>query len=494
MLRRSSLAAGVEEALRDLGGSFLPWDEATGVRFDLAIAASENDQLAELDAPVLLVPHGAGHQKFYPYTSVVSGLNPDRLVVDGRVVPAAIALPHRAHLRRLRQACPPAAPYGVVVGDPALARMRGSQFRSEYLRAAFGAQEKRLVVMASTFGPESALGQFPDLPERLAAGLPSDEYQVVVVLHPGVWAAHGPWQVRAWLSQATRYGVHVIAPHEGWQAALLAASVVISDHGSLALYATALDKPVVLVGRGSAVTVPGSAAAVLAAGAPIWDPGSDPRTQLDTVIREHDRAVRDSVVKLLVDPSVDGAECARRLRTLMYRLLKLAEPAAPATFAQVPAPSVVSGPAPAWVAGAEVRPDGVRIERYPDLGTGDPHDALSYRHLVADIRTADLPQMGSASIVLTDDSTTGTVRRWAEQAPERLGRWPQATMLATVLDHTSCAVWTRAGLLLLSADEVIDPVVLASLAYARLAITGHLPARDRLHLGDRVIAVAVAAG
>jgi hypothetical protein len=127
--RRSRLGAGVEQALADLGVPFLPWDEATGTSLDLAVAASENDQLADLDAPVLLVPHGAGQQKFCPGTSVVSGLNPERLVVDGRVVPAAVALAHSTHLERLRQQCPPSAGYAEVVGDPALARTRRDPHR-----------------------------------------------------------------------------------------------------------------------------------------------------------------------------------------------------------------------------------------------------------------------------------------------------------------------------------------------------------------------------
>ncbi|MET0492273.1 MAG: hypothetical protein ABW000_03985 [Actinoplanes sp.] len=492
--RRSTLAAGVEEALADLGALILPWEEATGSRFDLALAASENDRLADLDAPVLLLPHGAGYQKFYPNTSVVSGLNADRLVVDGRVVPAAIALPHPSHLARLRQSCPEAAPYGVVVGDPALARMRSSQFRTPYLRSAIGGRDKHVVVLASTYGPESVLGRLPDLPEILVANLPGDEYQVVVVLHPGVWAAHGPWQVRAWLSQAVAYGVRVVPPQEGWQAALLAASVVISDHGSLALYAAVLGKPVLLAGRGSSVTVPGSAAAVLAATVPGWDPAADPREQLDAAIRGYDPTVQEQVTDRLVDPEARAGDPAHQLRALIYRLLNLAEPPAPAAFAPVPAPPPQACAVPAWAVGAEVRPDGIRIERYPDLGTGRPHDGLSHRHLVSDERSASLTQLGSAAVVVTDFRGAGLARRWIDQAPARLRPWPQATMLAAVVDQRSCLLWTDAGAYRLTADDPIDPVLLASLAYVRLTTTGRLLPQDRLYLADRSIAVEAAAG
>ncbi|WP_433532157.1 hypothetical protein ACQPYA_08965 [Micromonospora sp. CA-263727] len=490
---RSALAAGVDEALAELGAPVLPWRDAVSTRFDLALAASENDRLADLDASVLLLPHGAGHQKFYPDTAVVSGLNPERLVTGGRVVPAAIGLPHAAHLARLARLCPPAASRGVVVGDPALARMRGSRFRSGQLRAAFGARDKRLVVLASTFGPDSAFGRLPDLPERLVGGLPVDEYQVVVVLHPGVWAAHGPWQVRSWLEQAAAYGVQVVTPHEGWQAALLAASVVISDHGSLALYAAALDKPVVLVGRGSAVTVPGSAAARLAATAPVWDLDERPRQQLDAVIDQHEPGIHGQVINLLAEPDLHGEDCARRLRRLLYGLLRLEEPPATATFGPVVAPAMSVPAVPATVVGAEIQRDGMRIERYADLGHGEPRGGLEHRHLVADLRTASLAQLCSASVVLVNDRDVWSTRGWPVRAAEEMARWPQARILATVVDEASCVVWADGQVTLLRADEPLDPIVLASLAYLRLTTLGRIPAEDSVHLGRRAIGVVAVA-
>jgi hypothetical protein len=491
---RSALAAGVQEALDDLGASFLPWRAATGTRFDVALAASENDELAELQAPVLLLPHGAGYQKFYPGASAVAGLDADRLVMGGRVVPAAIGVSHPSDLVRLRELCPPAASIGVVVGDPALARMQGSQFRSGDLRAGFGGRDKCVVVVASTYGPDSVLGRLPDLPERLVASLPADEYRVLVALHPGVWAAHGPWQVRAWLASAVAYGVQVVTPREGWQAALLAASVVISDHGSMGVYAAALGKPVVLAGRGSAVTVPGSAASVLAVVAPIWDAAADPRRQLETVIREHRPAVRQEVMDVLVDPSLDAGGTARRLREVVYQLLGLAEPAMPAAFAPVAVPALPSSSAPAWVAGARLRPDGIGVERYPDLSAGPAHTGLAYRHLVADARTASLAQMNAAAVVVTDYRAAGSVRRWREQASEQLAFWPQATVLAGPVDQWSCAIRTAQGQVMLTVEEPVDPVLLASLAYVRLVTGGQVPARDRLFLGDRAIEVAAVVG
>jgi hypothetical protein len=263
----------------------------------------------------------------------------------------------------------------------------------------------------------------------------------------------------------------------------------------VALYAGVLGKPVILAGLASTTTVPGSAAEVLAGHAPLWDPNRASREQIDAVADRPDDAIVDAVTELLVEPLIDGAECARRLRAVMYRLLRLEEPATLAAFGPVLAMPTGASPAAAWVAGAVPQPDGVRIERYPDLGWGDPHTDLEYRHVVADLRTASIAQLGAAAILVTHRDPAESIRDWGERASAELARWPQAMMLAAVVDGISCAVRTTAGMtLVLRADAPIDPTVLASLAYARLVSTGYVPPSVRLYLGDRAIAVAAGAG
>lgn len=46
----------------------VPWEQALRTRFDLALAAGENDDLHLLEAPIILLPHVVGFQKFYPDT------------------------------------------------------------------------------------------------------------------------------------------------------------------------------------------------------------------------------------------------------------------------------------------------------------------------------------------------------------------------------------------------------------------------------------------
>ncbi|MFI5841999.1 hypothetical protein ACIA8K_20030 [Catenuloplanes sp. NPDC051500] len=279
-----NFAAGTPGFLDRLEAPLIPWPDAVSRRFDLALAASENDRLHELDAPILLVPHGLGFHKYYPGSTTISGMDPSRLVHDGRVVPAAIALTHPAELAVLAAACPPAVPRAVVVGDPCLDRMIAGRHRVPLYRAALGAHARTLVVLASTWGPDGLWGRFPDLLEVLAATLPADEFAVAAILHPGIWSAHGPWQVRAWLERAAAAGLRIVSPEDGWQATLSAADLVVSDAGSLSLYAALLGRPLLLAGGGPTV-VPGSAMERLLASAPRLSPASDLLEQVQEALR-----------------------------------------------------------------------------------------------------------------------------------------------------------------------------------------------------------------
>jgi hypothetical protein len=492
--------AGVDPFLERLEAPVISWRDATRTSFDLAVAASENDRLATLDAPVLLVPHGVGHQKYYPNSTTISGMNPERLVDGDRVVPAAIAVAHPDQQTRLRAECPAAAERAVVVGDPSLARMAGSAHRQRWYRERLSGPGRALVVLASTWGPHSLLGGRPGLVDELVARLPVDEYRLAVVLHPGIWAAHGPWQVRSWLAPAVEAGVHLVCPYEGWQAALVGASVVLADHGSLALYAAALDKPLLMAVPGSPTTVQGSALAVLGARAPVLDPARDLREQVVAAVAGHAPGGHEPVTRLAVLPP---AQCAGRLRELLYELLRLPEPAHEARFPAVGVPGGDPPPAapPTVVVGAAVSSGEVAVERFPDLRWGPTRDGLDHRHLVADVDRASLGQLAAAAILVTapDAAGAGTdaaATSWRRAADELLRQWPDASLVAAP-QCGGCRIRTRTGesLLRLAGDAAgIDPVVLGSLAYARLSTTGRLSDRDRLRIGSRVIEVIVEGG
>ncbi|GAA1625438.1 hypothetical protein J3R03_007146 [Actinoplanes couchii] len=467
------LATGMRSVLDSLDALVVPWADAVDGAFDLVLAASENDDLGDLAAPVIVLPHGAGHLKFYPGTTTISGLTPDR--VRDLTTSTTFALSHPDQLQRLAAVHPPAADKARVVGDPALGRMLASSHRAHSYRRGLDATGRQLVVLASTWGPDSLLGSWPDLPERLLAELPVDQYRVVAVLHPGIWA-HGSWQVRAWWSRATEYGLRILPPEDGWQAALLGASCVLTDFGSLGLYAAALDRPVLLSPRSSPSTVPGSPAEVLAGLAPRLDPASGLRDQIDATIRTH---VSGRFEQLSASAVQEPWRTAERLRSLLYERMSLAEPAHAAEFPPVPVPAVRHSGPTAIRASATATDELVTLVRYPSIAGADVPESLGHRHLVVELDRARLDQAGAADVLIVHADERA-------EAAALLRRWPHATMVAARIGPGTCWIHTRESAVVLHGHSGIDTTALASWAYVRIP---RIPAQDRLRLGDRVMDV-----
>ncbi|MEU6646868.1 hypothetical protein ABZ863_30625 [Saccharomonospora sp. NPDC046836] len=471
-------SAGLDEAMDSLRAPVVPWSKAIRTRFDLAIAASENDHLHQLAAPVLLLPHGLGFQKYYPGSRTVAGMNPQRLLHRGQPVLSAIALSHSDQYRQLADSCPEASSTGVVVGDPCLDRMLASGHMARRYRETLGATDRTLILLASTWGPDSLFGLHPTLPERLLAELPVDEYRVAMSLHAGVWA-HGPWQVRAWLSRAREAGLVLLPAHEDWRAAVLAADLVVSDRGSLSLYAAATDTPVLLTRENSATTVPGSPMASLTAQAPHLDTRGDLRAQLDSAVHTHTPWAYAAITKQAVD---NPGHCARPLRALLYELLQLTEPDRSPEFPTLPAPGPEHAGIHALFVGATMHADGsTSLERLP----ARPVDKdWSYPHLVAEAEHARLSEVSAASVVFLPDAPD-----FPAHAAEALRQWPHA-LLAAAARGRSCQLLIRDGTTAaLTMSGGVDPRLAASLAYVRLQQVGRIPDTDTFRLGERVIDV-----
>ncbi len=428
------LSSGVSEFLASLDAKVISWDQAVETRFDLAIAASENDELHRLKAPVLLVPHGIGHQKLYPHQRVISGLNPARLVRDGHVVPKRIGLSHSNQLRYLRQNCPQAEPNAVVVGDPCHDRMLASLNRAARYRRLLDVGERKHVVLASTWGPDSLLGTDPSLPARLLTEFPVDEYKFSLIVHPGAWAAHSPWQIRAWLSRALRAGLAVIPPQRGWQATVIAADCLISDGGSIALYAAAAKIPVLIGSREPATVVPDSPLAELLVRAPRLDPDGDLRRQVD-------QAGATEPLTDVAEQAVEfSGKCAELLRPVLYDLMRLAEPDARAVFRPVPDPVPdVTEPATFSV---EVRQylDQLAVFRFPSEQVGQ--GVSLGRHIVAHEELSTLDELEGADVVYCQ--FTGENADFADWAREIARRRPDAGIIAGIgVDR--CLLWSAEG-------------------------------------------------
>ncbi|MGW7657748.1 hypothetical protein ACWGJ7_38665, partial [Streptomyces tendae] len=166
-----------------------------------------------------------------------------------------------------------------------------------------------------------------------------EKYRVAAVLHPNIWGVHGAWQVRAWLVDCLRAGLLLLPPQEGWRAALVAADVVIGDHGSVTSYGAAIGAPVVLappvqecfLRLGSLAETVGRNAVRLQLDSPL--PG-----QLRAAMQRRSRIHQRYVAGMITSRPGQAAQILRRT---MYRLLDLPEPDRTLTVTPVPLPTPI---------------------------------------------------------------------------------------------------------------------------------------------------------
>jgi hypothetical protein len=323
---------GVQEFLASLRGVVLPWHQAVETRFALALAAGY-EGVHQLHAPVIVLPHGAGYNKF-----VVDGRNPrpgheldvyglsrQWLMRDGAVVPAAVVLSHREDLARLGRMCPEALPVATVVGDSCYDCIRASLPQRALYRAALGIRpDQQFVLATSTWGPHSLLAQAHGLLDRLMFELPREEYRVALLLHPNAWNAHGEWQIRSWLAGLRRAGLALVSQHSDWRGVLVAADRIVGDHGSMSLYGAAAGVPVQMAGFPVGDVDPSS---------PMGELGSlAPRLALDRPLRRQlagtsAAAGPDDYLRVAARISSEPGRFARNMRDLMYRKLRLRQAA-----------------------------------------------------------------------------------------------------------------------------------------------------------------------
>jgi hypothetical protein len=326
---------GLDAFVRTSGALVVPWTQAIRQQWDLVVAA-DHDGIEAVHGNLLLLPHGAGAAKSRLRSRMVAaagrpstGLDRELLVHRGRVIPDAIALPTEAERALLHRRCPEAAPRGFVAGDICLDRMSASLPFHERYRQALGVRaDQELITISSTWSTQSTFGRHPDLYERVMA---ETDARVAAVLHPNIWAVHGPWQVHSWLARAIDRGLLVIPPERGWQATMIASDLVIGDHGSTSVYAAALDTRMCLATLPDHNIRPGSVADHLRRTLPRIDHTRPLRPQLDAVQAGRMSALREGI-------SSRPGEAYKILRATLYRLLDLPEPSWPAACAPVPTP------------------------------------------------------------------------------------------------------------------------------------------------------------
>ncbi len=330
-----STSQGAEEFVRAMGGLVIPWQQAVHTEFDLVIATSRTG-LAQLHGKIVLMSHGGIAHRSFPdaRTDATSTGSLDRAALThrGRLLPNVLALPHDAEVAELRESCPEALPAALVAGDVSYDRLMASlPLRGQYREALGVRPAHHLVVVSSSWPPDSTLGWHPRLLDDLITALPRVRYRVAAVLHPNIWHVHGPFQVRAWLADATRRGLLLLPPEEGWRAALAAADVLIGDHGSVTRYGAAIGVPTLVTGSPEQDLRPGSSADLLYRFARRLRPGALAE-QVDSATGGTWQAELDA--RLTARPG----QAARILRSALYRELGLPEPEQPAQPAPVPVP------------------------------------------------------------------------------------------------------------------------------------------------------------
>jgi hypothetical protein len=482
----SPFQAGVSELLTRVGVPVLPWDQALNTPVDLALAASFGGEMQDIQGELIIMSHGVGYNKTLsipdtgyriPDTGYrpVFGLSSEWLLADGTPVADVLVLSHPEQVERLRNACPEAAPTAVLAGDPCFDRMLAAMPYRERFRRALGVRRgQRLVLLNSTWNPESLFGDggdedvLPLLLPRLTAELPADEYRMAAVLHPNIWHGHGPGQIRSWLDRARRGGLALVDPLEGWQQALLAADVVVGDFGSVSYYAAAHGTPVLLGAAPLAGLAADSPVADFVREAPRLDPYAPLRPQVEALLATH-RPMSGPAESTTSAPG----EAAARLRRVFYDVMALPEPTAPALLDPLPLPAYDP---PVRTSALRVLTSllgagEVSVTRYADprfepRGAGEAHTAVHED-------TLDPGLLSVADVIFRygspDDPRLGPPEYWTAEVLER---HPGCALAAYVTGAGSCVVRTRDGALLrLAADpQAADPAAYASALYAWLAL------------------------
>ncbi|PVD04204.1 hypothetical protein [Streptomyces sp. CS014] len=468
----SAFADGLDSYLSGLGIHVLSWEEATRRPFDLAVSCSVHPTMRRIDAPLMVLPHGAGYNRLVTESTgdalAPAGLSRRELMWRGKVVPKAIGVSHQGQIDRLAEICPEAAPYALAVGDWCFQRITASMSHRDRYRSRLGAVDgRRLVVVHSTWSEHSLLGRHPELPLRLVTSLPADEFAVAAVFHPNVWARHTPAGVLERLGAAVDAGLMIIPPQEGWRAAVVASDWVVGDHGSTSFYSAAADRVTLLAATGLDELDPLSPAAAFARGAPRLDPDGDVLAQLLDTARRHDPAELRPVVDGQL-ASVDTSGEVTRAR--MYEFLArrgVRVPPGPPRPLPVPAPEPVrraqvtaydvTGTHDAWGT--------VEIRRRP-LVAGHHTEALGFYAVTTE---ENHPHWPDAAEVLARTVAEAEVAALDWIADAAL-RHENLNVLVARLDETRCLVQLRGGRQLEARTErawgarrpALDPVLLGS--------------------------------
>ncbi|MEW2166041.1 translation initiation factor 2 [Streptomyces sp. NPDC007084] len=428
------------------GAHTVPWSEACSRSYDLILTASPKGDIGSLSGPRVLLPHGAGFGKSVPGEGTdsvtASGLDPAYLLSGGRPLASLHALAHPSQVARLAATSTRAAAPATVVGDPTLERILASRSLRDRYRAALDTGARTLVALTSTWGPESLLRRRPRLAADLLAALPYDSYQVALIVHPNEHSRIGEFDLYERLAPALDAGLVVAGPYEDWAAVLVAADAVLTDHGSTALYAAALGRPVVGVCEGGAELIPGTPVAQL------LEHGPRLREPTPGALREALAAHHPATVRTLARSAfAEQGRALDLLRDALYRLMGLPRPSAPVTARVLPPPRPATRQPVAFAVRVRRTGTHVVLDRTPTYADTPAH------HLAAEYGSAGEQHLQSAALVYRRAGqpaagrhhTLWTAAGWTAQVLET---YPGCRTAAAMVSATLCVVRRRAGELL----------------------------------------------
>ncbi|MET7510085.1 hypothetical protein [Streptomyces albidoflavus] len=479
----SAFSDGVLDLLRAAGCRTAPWEQLSHIEPDLILSASENIEVPEGDCPVLVLPHGVGFQKLVPDSRSsrerLSGVVPDSLLESGR---AWLAVSHPSQEEQLLVGHPKAAGRTLLVGDPCFDELAGSGGHRAAYREALGvAEHQRLVMVSSTWGPTSLLGRHPGLLARLLARLPMDSHRVGAIVHPNVWSAHGAWQTRTLHSAALDAGLLLMPTVHAWRPALVAADVVVGDHGSVTLYGASLGKPVLLAAFGEDA-VPGTAVYRLASLAPRLDVRADPLPQVEEVVRAHSA---ERYAEVAAQAFAEPGHALAKLRTALYDLLRLPEPpSAPPASLALPVPDPRAASVTSWQVDTGLSEDdgpAVSVHRIPAAVASEadtaPESADFFTHLACsdDERDRRLAESASVLVRRLAAPTAVAALRWTE---ETLAELPGSLLAASAVRGGGHLVGLRDGRVVevSTTGPALDAGLPAAVVYA--CLRAGLPLHD----------------
>ena len=416
-----------------------------------------------------------------------SGLDPAYLLPGGHVLAAFHALAHPSQVARLAALSPQAAARTAVVGDPTLERILASATHRDRYRAALGTGARKLIVITSTWGPESIMARRPTLPATLVASLPHDAYQLALVVHPNERNRISEFNLAENQAPAIHAGMVLAEPYEEWAAVLVAADAVITDHGSTALYAAALDCPLIAAYDGGEELIPGSPMDHLLACCPrLDDPGG---IEAALGVHHHPGAVR----ALAEAAFAEQGRALERLRAELYGLLDLDLPADPVIPRPLPPPAAPARAPAAFAVRTRVNGGEVRVERFP-VGSDLPahHMAAEYGKSGGwHLQSSGLLYCRAGQPALAAHSVTWTAAGWTDHI---LDNYPGCRTAAVVVSASRCLARTRSGALLLVSIEPChengrvvrtDPAAVLSGVHAWLGAHPGLPAVVNCVIGGR---------